>query len=342
MIRKRLRLDIVVSDGLYYQRRPTEYVQRESFRHSSTGSGHGQTYTVAQPTPGTQIMDISPPKRRTTQPGVSAKAIHAVRPKRSVKLRAVQPVATPRLAAVKAETQLAPPFATPSKAPPKTRGLKQYLTRQNSLYALALLVFIIGVTASLNSFNTNRQVAAHVSGQSQKSTSDTTATAPSTSKPSAQDVSSYAVAPTMPRYIDIPKLSVHARVFSMSVDTRNQLRAPGNVHDAGWYNGSALPGQAGAMLVDGHVSSWQTHGVFYGLGTLVKGDAVTVTRGDGKQYTYVVVRNEKYDANKVDMSSLMVSDDTAKPGLNIITCAGDVKPGTSEFTDRQVVHAVLQ
>ncbi len=311
MIRKRLRLDIADAYPSY-ERRPVAYTSR----------------TVAAPKPSSrpsvkpagQFMEFRQAKPKSRPSGVPAATIHAARPKRSTKLIATRP-------------------ANHTKR--GRRSLRRLASRQNMLYAMACLVFILGVGVSLSSFHTNRQVAAQVSHQTRKDDDDTSA-APSTAKPSAKDVSSYAVAPNMPRYIDIKKLGVHARVLPMSVTSKNQLRAPGNVFDAGWYNGSALPGQPGAMLVDGHVSSWETNGVFYGLGKLAKGDAITITRGDGKQFTYTVVRNEKYDAGKVDMSSLMVSDDTAKPGLNIITCAGDVVKGTNEFADRQVVYAVQQ
>jgi LPXTG-site transpeptidase (sortase) family protein len=128
----------------------------------------------------------------------------------------------------------------------------------------------------------------------------------------------------------------------MGVSTKNQLQAPGNVYDAGWYNASAQPGQPGAMLIDGHISSWTTQGVFYGLNKLKAGDAITITRGDGQKFTYGVVKVATVDAKSVDMSSLLVSADTAKPGLNLISCSGDVIPGSNEFDKRITVYATLQ
>jgi sortase (surface protein transpeptidase) len=212
------------------------------------------------------------------------------------------------------------------------------------LYAAAALLFIAGIVVSLNGFRTNHQIAAQVK-QTQKSDSTSASVegaAPSTVKPSTNSIASYAVSPNLPRYIDIAKLGVHARVLSMGVNSKSQLQAPGNVYDAGWYNASAQPGQPGAMLVDGHVSSWTTKGVFYGLGKLSAGDPIVITRGDGQKFTYTVVKSELDDADKVDMSSLLVSQNTAKPGLSLISCAGDVIAGTNEFNKRQVVYAVMQ
>ncbi len=59
------------------------------------------------------------------------------------------------------------------------------------------------------------------------------------------------------------------------------------------------------MLIDGHVSSWTAHGVFYGLHTLVAGDTIQIERGDGTVFNYQVVKTVVYPNNGVDMQSAM-------------------------------------
>jgi sortase (surface protein transpeptidase) len=93
------------------------------------------------------------------------------------------------------------------------------------------------------------------------------------------------------------------------------------------------------MLIDGHVSSWKAHGIFYGLNTLVAGDAIQVERGDGTIFTYKVVKSQVYSYTKVDMTAALAPINSHKPGLNLITCTGDVVAGTSEFSERMVVFA---
>ena len=208
------------------------------------------------------------------------------------------------------------------------------------LYAMASLIFVVGLVVSVNGLLANHHVAAQVKQLASKHTGTAAADAPSTNKPSSSAVANYFVAPNLPRYIDIAKLKVHARVLSLGITSSGALAAPGNVYDAGWYNASAQPGQPGAMLVDGHISSWTTPGVFYGLTKLIDGDDITVTRGDGKVFTYTVVKTALVDAKSVDMASMLVSADTAKPGLNLISCSGDVIPGTSEFDKRITIYAV--
>lgn len=102
---------------------------------------------------------------------------------------------------------------------------------------------------------------------------------PASTKPTKKAVDNYVVAPDLPRYISAPEISVpKTRVIQLGLLANNQIAAPSNIYDAGWYNGSAKPGQDGAMFIYAHVSSWTANGVFYNLKNLVPGDKVTIER----------------------------------------------------------------
>ncbi len=159
----------------------------------------------------------------------------------------------------------------------------------------------------------------------------------STTKPSGSDLVNYVVPVNNPRLITIPKLGVHSRIFSVGTDKQGMLKTPSNIHDTAWYNQSSLPGQPGATLIDGHISSWTSKGVFYNLKNLAVGDTVSIERGDGKIFNYSVVNTKIYDAQNVDMGAAMTPIVQGTSGLNLISCYGKVKPGTSEFTQRIVV-----
>ncbi len=161
-------------------------------------------------------------------------------------------------------------------------------------------------------------------------------------KPTQATIDNYHVPPASPKYIVIPAIGVNARVYGLPTDTHNQLQAPGNIYDAGWYNASSLPGQPGAMFVDGHVSSWTAHGIFYDLRRLAPGDVIKIVRGDGRTFTYAVQKTQVYDAAHVDMTQTLRPINSGKPGLNLMTCAGPLIRGTSEFSQRLVVYASLQ
>jgi len=220
-------------------------------------------------------------------------------------------------------------------------SFKGYNKLQYTLVGMAGLIFASGILVTLSTLKTNqdntKKVTAIVHAVADAPAGTAAAAPPSTTPPSSKSVSSYTVGPNMPRYLDIPKLSVHARVLSLGMKNDGSLATPGNVFDVGWYDSSSLPGQPGAVLLDGHVSSWTTHGVFYGIKTLVAGDTVQITRGDGTVFTYKVIRTQTYDSDSVDMNAAMNPVTLGKPGLNLITCTGKVKPGTSEFNQRVMV-----
>ncbi|HUD05850.1 MAG TPA: class F sortase [Candidatus Saccharimonadales bacterium] len=217
----------------------------------------------------------------------------------------------------------------------------------NIFIVIAVALLIIGLGVSLYDWQANEvanQHAAKLVNAANRNTKRTipsaltqTTTVPSTIKPSTNDLANYVVAPNLPRYLIIPKLAVDARILSVGVNTQGALETPNNVYDTAWYNGSAQPGQMGAMLIDGHISSWTAHGVFYGLNKLQPGDIIEVQLGDGTIFTYQVVKTQVYDASNVDMTAAMTPINFSEPGLNLISCTGDVIQGTSEFNERIIV-----
>jgi LPXTG-site transpeptidase (sortase) family protein len=158
----------------------------------------------------------------------------------------------------------------------------------------------------------------------------------------AQARSSYVVAPDMPKLLRIPVLGVEARVKRVSVNANNVIQAPGSIFDVGWYDGSAKPGENGATFIDGHVSGWAEHGVFYDIKNLKEGDEISVERGDGQTFKYRVVAVEYFDANNVDMNKTLRSYVSGKQGLNLMTCTGRFNNSQQQYEQRVVVYSVLQ
>ena len=217
--------------------------------------------------------------------------------------------------------------AKPEAPAPKKKRLIDYLP--GALFASAVIVTCIGLVIAFQQQHSNTQAAKAASSKS----------SPSTKKPAPTELDSYTVAPDMPRYIVIPKLSVKARVLTVGLIKGNQIGSPANVYDTAWYTGTSKPGQPGVSLIDGHVSSWSTQGVFYSLKTLRAGDTIQITLGNDTLLNYSVVKTRTYDSNNIDMTALLSPVDPAKSGLNLITCAGDVIKGTNEFSKRVVVFA---
>jgi len=220
---------------------------------------------------------------------------------------------------------------------------QRYTKLQLIILGMACLVFIFGSLVFLQTLHNNHLVTSQVSALAKKAGTLTTSDGnddivPSTTKPSSATVANYVVAPNLPRYLNIPELSVHARVVSLGLLKSGALATPNNIFDVGWYNESSQPGQPGAMLIDGHVSSWTSKGVFYGIKTLKPGDQIQVQRGDGTIFTYQVISSQIFPDGNVNMQSAITPMAPGKPGLNLITCTGQVKPGTSEFNERVIVY----
>lgn len=160
-----------------------------------------------------------------------------------------------------------------------------------------------------------------------------------------EKIDAYTVPANNPRYISIPSLGINkVRVLSLGVDSNNQLAAPPNINDTGWYNNSATPGSGGTVLIDGHNGGITRDGVFAKIRELPKGAEISLERGDGKKFTYAVVTNksEKLDVvNKTGMKELMQPITAGKEGLSLITCDGVWVPKDQVFDRRIMLRAEL-
>jgi sortase (surface protein transpeptidase) len=210
---------------------------------------------------------------------------------------------------------------------------------------LAVLVLLVGASIGFYDWHANT----NATNQAKKAVADANRGVdngtPSTTPVSNNAFNNYKVGPNQPRYIFIPKLNVKAIVLSLGTTSSNQLQAPPNIYEAGWYNRSSLPGQAGAMLItghSGHVPGVLSNGIFYGLKTLAAGDTIQIQRGDGTIFTYKVIRSQVYSSTNVDMKAALIPINPKKPGVNLISCTGDVIAGTNQLNQRVVVFAEQQ
>lgn len=294
------------------------------------------------------------PRARQSQTTQDMMFVHAARtpavaapaaPTTPSALRTGQPAAS-RAVASRPRTQAPVPaeHVVAAKVPRKKskKSVRRIASAPLVLYVLAGLLFAAGGYVAFTSLRTDTQVKAQIKQLQNTAASDAAGDTPTDEKPSTAAVKNYTVAPALARYLDIPKLKVHARVLPLGVKSDNTLKAPRNGYDVGWYDASSRPGENGAMLIDGHSNVLGKKAVFANLGKLAAGDALTITRGDGMVLTYRVRTVTTIDDDKVNMSQLLVSADTAKPGLNLITCAGDVIPGTLHLDKRTFVQAVLE
>lgn len=211
---------------------------------------------------------------------------------------------------------------------------------QLSLLFLAICMIVAGAYLSIIGWRANHVAQEQASKLIQEANENNgSGAAPSTIKPSPSAVAAYAVAPNYPKYLKIPAIGVDAIVGQVGLLASGALGTPGNVYYTDWYTGSTEPGQPGATLIDGHVSSWTTHGVFYNLYKLKPGDAIQIVKGNNSVVHYRVVKTQTYPASNVNMQAAITPVTPGVSGLNLITCTGKVIKGTSEFNERVIVFA---
>jgi hypothetical protein len=195
------------------------------------------------------------------------------------------------------------------------------------------LALIVGAGIGIQGWLQTRQP----SGQAQAATqsADVPSGTPSETPLSPSAVTKHTAAAMDPRVLNIERLGVASRVMPLDIDHGGHLQAPKTIYDSAWYAQSAKPGEPGASLLIAHANGPTKEGVFYGLKTLTAGDLIQIERGDRAILTFEVVSVETITASKVDMNSLLTSASSDRPGLNLVTAAGN-------STERTVVFSILR
>ncbi|MER7722684.1 class F sortase [Streptomyces sp. NPDC096323] len=120
----------------------------------------------------------------------------------------------------------------------------------------------------------------------------------------------------------IPSIGVEAPVIDVNLDANGWIETPPpqDPNLAGWYQNGIAPGQLGTSVIVGHVDNEAGPAVFYGLGSLKKGNRVEVTRSDDRVAVFEVYGVEVF--SKHDFPGARVYGDTGQAELRVITCGG--------------------
>jgi len=151
-------------------------------------------------------------------------------------------------------------------------------------------------------------------------------------------VTKYTVPADEPRMLSIASLGISARVKPMGINSIGAVAAPVNIHDSGWYTGSAKPGMLGATFIDGHASGTTRKGLFAYLDTLKNGNEVSIERGDGEVFKYKVIHVETVSKESVDMKKVLSTYNGVKEGLNLMTCTGTWIENERTYDKRAIVY----
>ena len=152
------------------------------------------------------------------------------------------------------------------------------------------------------------------------------------------DCSTFSAPADQPRAIAIPSLDINGCVQRVGVDQHGAIAAPNNVHVAGWYVDSVLPGQPGVSLIDGHVSGRYTAGIFKRLPDVAKGSEISVEFGDKTTQAFKVVDVITVSVEEAGVELLRQVEGVEKQ-LTLITCTGRFNSQTQQYEQRTIVRA---
>ena len=135
-----------------------------------------------------------------------------------------------------------------------------------------------------------------------------------------------------PVRMDIPRINVNSRIMAMDAKD-GEYQVPS--FDVGYHADSALVGEVGNAVFNGHLETIDAGKVFARLHELSVGDAV---------YTYTATHRFDWvvqDVQRVVNTERAYIQPTADTRITLYTCAGSYDPRTHDYTHRLVVVGKL-
>lgn len=143
-----------------------------------------------------------------------------------------------------------------------------------------------------------------------------------------------------PVVVSISRIGVSSRIVELGVDNKSgEMEVPQDADRAGWFTRAAAPGSLGPAIIAGHVTWDGGPAVFHRLGTLRRGDQVTVTRKDGRTAVFTVTGVARFAKSRFPTRAVYGAIDHA--GLRLITCGGTYDAARKRYLDNVVVFAKL-
>jgi sortase (surface protein transpeptidase) len=143
-----------------------------------------------------------------------------------------------------------------------------------------------------------------------------------------------------PVVVSIPRIGVRSTLVKLGLDSNGAMEVPKDPAVAGWFTRGPSPGALGPAVIAGHVTWDGAPEVFYRLGTMRRGDQVSVTRKDGRTAVFTVSRVARFSKSRFPSQAVYGAIDHA--GLRLITCGGTYDAARHTYLDNVVVFARLE
>lgn len=146
---------------------------------------------------------------------------------------------------------------------------------------------------------------------------------------------------TQPKRISLPSIDVTGCMQRVGIDDAYRIATPSNLHVAGWFVDSPLPGTASGdvSIVVGHQTGRYVGGIFDHLGDVSDDDVLTIEMGDGSERTFRVIDVATHPAAET-MPAVYADASATGATLALITCSGPFDRASDQRRDRLVVLAV--
>lgn len=148
--------------------------------------------------------------------------------------------------------------------------------------------------------------------------------------------------PSDPVQITVEKAGIDAQVETLEI-INGVMQNPTGPWVVAWYRQTATLGEAGNVVLAGHVDYWNVGpSVFFNLRDLVPGDVITLVGEDGRAYYYAMEWSEVFDLDALTSGGLQeVVGPTNTPSVTMITCGGEFDYVNGEYLSRMVVRGTL-
>lgn len=149
-----------------------------------------------------------------------------------------------------------------------------------------------------------------------------------------------------PYEILIPRAKLRSSVVGLGLAPNGAMGAPDNPDVVGWWADGVRPGQAGNLLLDGHVDYTDIHGqkgpgVAWLVREIAAGDVIVIQDAEARA-AYIYRVTESLAVAVDDPTALRFLRPTEAATLTFVTCEGSFDRASLSYADRRVVRAALE
>ena len=146
----------------------------------------------------------------------------------------------------------------------------------------------------------------------------------------------------VPTSLRIPAINVDTSIVPVGLDANDNMEIPEDIRVVGWYDLGVPPGSdtGSAVLVAHRDGVTQGRGVFYAIGSLRKGDRISVTRSDGTTLTYRVAARELLNKRNFTKAAPELFAIDGPHVLTLISCGGYYDKANGGYQANVIVTAV--